>query len=66
VIPSREQTALIALGTIFLVLGIPSGFIAWFGSRQHRRILGWLGVFSTLYGVRLFAKVPAAFGIVAP
>jgi len=65
VLTAREQSAFIALGTIFLFLGIPSCVIALFRSREHRRILGWFGVFSTLYGVRLFAEVPAAFGLVA-
>lgn len=64
-ITAREQAAVIALGTIFLFLGIPSCVIAWFRSREHRPILGWFGVFSTLYGIRLFAEVPEAFGIVA-
>jgi len=65
VITSGEQAAFIALGTVFLVLGVPSSVIALFRSREHRRILGWFGVFSTLYGVRLFANVPAAFGFAA-
>lgn len=62
---AREQAAFIVLGTIFLVLGVPSGVMALFRSREHRRILGWFGLFSILYGVRLFAKVPAAFGFAA-
>ena len=65
-IVAREQVAFIALGTIFLFLGIPSGVIALFRSREHRRILGWFGAFSTMYGIRLFLEVPAAFGFVAP
>lgn len=63
---SREQIAFIALGTIFLFLGIPSCVIALFRSREHRRILGWFGAFSTMYGIRLFIQVPAVFGLVAP
>jgi|SRR5215472_10157475 len=63
VITSGEQAAAIALGTIFLFLGIPSCVVALFRSREYRRILGWFGVFSTMYGVRLFAEVPAAFGL---
>ena len=62
---AREQSAVIALGTIFLFLGIPSGVIALFRSREHRRILGWFGLFSTMYGLRLFAEVPATLGFVA-
>jgi hypothetical protein len=66
VLTAGEQATVIALGTIFLFLGIPSCVIALFRSREHRRILGWFGVFSTMYGVRLFAHVPTAFGLRGP
>ena len=63
---SGEQAAAIALGTIFLLLGIPSCVLALFRSREHCRILGWFGLFSTMYGVRIFAEVPVALGLREP
>ena len=64
-INSRQEAVVIALGTIFLFLGIPCCAIALIPRRENRRILGWFGVFSTMYGVRLFAEVPAAFSLFA-
>jgi phosphoserine phosphatase RsbU/P len=59
----RAEFALIALGAIFLFIGIGACCIAAVRGSNSRRILGWFGVFSALYGVRLFAAVPAAFSL---
>jgi phosphoserine phosphatase RsbU/P len=59
----RAEFALIALGAIFLFIGVASCCIAAVRGSNARRILGWFGIFSALYGVRLFAAVPAAFGL---
>ena len=61
----RAEFALIALGAIFLFVGVASCCIAAVRGSSARRILGWFGIFSALYGVRLFAAVPAAFGLLA-
>ena len=61
--PNRAQFALTILGTIILFIGIASCAIAAVRGGSSRRVLGWFGIFSTMYGVRLFAEVPAAFGL---
>jgi phosphoserine phosphatase RsbU/P len=51
----------IILGTIFLFIGVAACCIAAIRGRAAGRLLIWFGVFSTMYGVRLFAVVPTAF-----
>ncbi len=58
---AREQVIAIALGTIFLFIGTSACAIAAIRGRAARRVLAWFGVFSAMYGARLFADVPAAF-----
>src|SRR6516225_2252727 len=53
--------AFVILGTIFLFIGIFSCAIALARRGSARKVLGWFGIFSGMYGVRLFAAVPAAF-----
>jgi sigma-B regulation protein RsbU (phosphoserine phosphatase) len=65
VLAAREQVAVIILGTIFLFIGIAALGIAAVRGRGSRKILIWFGVFSGMYGVRLFAAVPAAFTFLA-
>jgi phosphoserine phosphatase RsbU/P len=65
VLSTHEQVAVIILGTIFLFIGIVACCIAVVRGRPARRILAWFGIFSALYGVRLFAAVPDAFSLVA-
>jgi phosphoserine phosphatase RsbU/P len=55
------QFAFVILGTIFLFIGILSCGIALARRSADRKVLGWFGIFSGMYGVRLFAAVPAAF-----
>ena len=57
----REQVVVIILGTIFLFIGATALCIAAIRRREAGRILLWFGLFSTIYGVRLFAAAPAAF-----
>ncbi len=59
----RGQVGVIVLGTIFLLIGIAACCIAAIRGRDVGRILPWFGVFSAMYGVRLFAEVPAAFSL---
>jgi sigma-B regulation protein RsbU (phosphoserine phosphatase) len=59
----REQAAVIALGTIFLFLGIAAIIIGIVPGRQTARMPVWFGIFSGMYGVRLLAAVPAAFSL---
>jgi phosphoserine phosphatase RsbU/P len=59
----RAEFALVALGAIFLFIGVSSCCIAGVRASNARPILGWFGIFSALYGVRLFAAVPAAFSL---
>jgi len=65
VLTVHEQVAVIILGTIFLFVGIAACCIAMIRGRPARRILAWFGIFSILYGVRLFAAVPDAFSLLA-
>ena len=57
----NEQFGVVILGTIFLFLGLAACCVAAIRGRAPGRILAWFGVFSAMYGVRLFAEVPAAF-----
>jgi sigma-B regulation protein RsbU (phosphoserine phosphatase) len=51
----------IVLGAIFLFIGLAACCIAVIRGRAGGRVLAWFGVFSAMYGARLFAAVPAAF-----
>ena len=53
--------AFVILGTVFLFIGIFSCVVALARRGSARKVLGWFGIFSGMYGVRLFAAVPAAF-----
>jgi phosphoserine phosphatase RsbU/P len=61
----REQVGVVILGTIFLFIGLAAGCIAAIRGRDAGRILAWFGVFSAMYGGRLFAEVPTAFSLLA-
>jgi sigma-B regulation protein RsbU (phosphoserine phosphatase) len=63
-IPS-EQVIVIILGTIFLFIGVAACCIAAIRGRAAGRVLAWFGLFSAMYGVRLFAVVPTAFRLLA-
>jgi hypothetical protein len=58
-----EQVGVIILGTIFLFIGVAACCIAAIRDHGAGRILPWFGIFSAMYGVRLFAEVPAAFSL---
>jgi len=62
-VTSRAEFAVTALGTIFLFIGVVACCIAAVRSGNTRRVLAWFGIFSALYGVRLFAAVPDAFSL---
>jgi len=53
--------AFVILGTMFLFIGIFSCTVALARRGSAKNVLGWFGIFSGMYGVRLFAAVPAAF-----
>ena len=57
----REQVVAVALGSIFLFIGVSACGIAAIRGRAAGRVLAWFGVFSAMYGARLFAEAPAAF-----
>lgn len=59
----RTEFAVTVLGTIFLSIGVGACCIAVVRGSSARRVLGWFGIFSALYGVRLFAAVPDAFSV---
>ena len=59
----RAEFAVIVLGTIFLFIGVAACCIAAVRRGNSGRILAWFGIFSALYGVRLFAAVPTAFSL---
>lgn len=61
----QEQLGVVILGTIFLFIGLAACAVAAIRGREVGRILVWFGVFSAIYGVRLFAEVPAAFRLLA-
>jgi phosphoserine phosphatase RsbU/P len=60
-----EQVIAIVLGSIFLFIGVAACCIAAIRGRAAGRVLAWFGVFSAMYGARLFAVVPAAFRLLA-
>jgi sigma-B regulation protein RsbU (phosphoserine phosphatase) len=61
----RAEFAVIVLGTIFLSVGVAACCIAAVRRGNTGRTLVWFGIFSALYGVRLFAAVPTAFSLLA-
>jgi sigma-B regulation protein RsbU (phosphoserine phosphatase) len=65
VLTGHEEVIVIVLGTIFLFIGIAALGIAMVRGRKAGRILVWFGIFSTMYGLRLYAAVPAAFSLLA-
>jgi phosphoserine phosphatase RsbU/P len=61
----REQVIFIVLGAIFLFIGMSACCIAAIRGRGARRALAWFGVFSAMYGARLFAEAPVVFRLLA-
>ena len=59
----RAEFVAVILGTIFLFIGVAACCVAVVRRGNTGRILGWFGIFSAMYGVRLFAAVPAAFSL---
>ena len=59
----RAEFAVVVLATIFLFTGVAACCIAAVRRGNTGRILAWFGIFSALYGVRLFAAVPTAFSL---
>jgi phosphoserine phosphatase RsbU/P len=55
----RGQVGGIALGTVFLFIGLASCAIAAIRGRGQFRILVWFGIFNALYGARILALTPA-------
>jgi len=63
VLTQRTAFTVVILGTIFLFMGVAACCIAAVRRGNTGRILVWFGIFSAMYGVRLFAEVPAAFSL---
>ncbi|MGA2647730.1 MAG: PP2C family protein-serine/threonine phosphatase [Candidatus Sulfotelmatobacter sp.] len=61
----RAEFVAVILGTIFFFIGVAACCAAVVRRGNTGRILGWFGIFSAMYGVRLFAAVPAAFSLLA-
>jgi sigma-B regulation protein RsbU (phosphoserine phosphatase) len=59
----RAEFAVVVLATIFLFTGVAACCVAVVRRGNTGRILAWFGIFSAMYGVRLFAAVPAAFSL---
>lgn len=59
----RGQVGGIALGSIFLFIGLAAIFLAALRHRGEAALMLWFGVFSGLYGLRMLAQAPAAFAL---
>ena len=59
----RGQIGAIILGTVFLFVGLAACAAAAIRGRSGVRILVWFGILNAMYGARILAKVPAAFGL---
>lgn len=59
----REEFAFVALGAVFLFIGVAACCLAAIRGKHSRAVLVWFGLFSGLYGIRLLAAVPAAFSL---
>jgi phosphoserine phosphatase RsbU/P len=59
----RNQVAGIALGALFIFVGLGALAIAIIRRRRQVGLLAWFGAFSALYGVRMLAQAPAAFAL---
>ncbi len=57
----RAEFVVIVLGTIFLFTGVAACCVAVVRRGNTGRILAWFGIFSALWGVRLFAGMPTPF-----
>lgn len=62
---SREEILFVVLGTIFLFSGTAACCISLVRRADSRRVLAWFGVFSAMYGARLFAGARGAFHLFA-
>jgi sigma-B regulation protein RsbU (phosphoserine phosphatase) len=59
----RDQVGAIALGTVFMFVGVMACAIAAIRGRGAVRILVWFGLLSLMWGMRIMASVPAAFSV---
>jgi sigma-B regulation protein RsbU (phosphoserine phosphatase) len=62
----REQIADIALGSVFLFIGIAACFVAAIRRRGAVRLLVWLGLWSGLYGIGLLTRSPILVAALPP
>ena len=60
---ARDQLGQIVLGTIFLFVGLAACVMAAVRGRGGVRILVWFGLFSGLYGARIWVQTPAVFSV---
>jgi sigma-B regulation protein RsbU (phosphoserine phosphatase) len=63
--PQQAGIVTIILGTIVLFMGVAACFVAIIRRDSAAKVLAWFGIFSALYGLRLFAAVPPAFNLLA-
>lgn len=59
----RGQVGGIILGTIFLFVGLAACGIGALRGGGRVRVLLWFGIFSAVYGARMLAQEPVAFGL---
>jgi len=59
----RNQVGGIALGSVFLFIGLAAAAIAGLHRRQNVRLVLWFGVFTGFYGLRMLAQSLAAFSV---
>lgn len=61
----RAEFAYVILGTIFVLIGVASCGIAVIRRGSSAKVLGFCGMFSGMYGLRLFAASPDTWGLLA-
>ncbi|MGZ4787224.1 MAG: PP2C family protein-serine/threonine phosphatase [Terriglobales bacterium] len=59
----RNQIGGIALGSVFLFLGVGAIALTLLRSRRDIGLVVWFGIFSAMYGARMLAQSPAAFSV---
>ena len=60
---TRNEVGGIVLATIFLFIGLAACCLAAIRPRRGVGILVWLGIFTAMYGGRIWTVMPAAFGV---
>jgi sigma-B regulation protein RsbU (phosphoserine phosphatase) len=59
----RDQVGPIMLGTVFLFVGVVACALSPIRGRKEKGILLWFGLLNIMWGARILAHAPAAFGM---